>query len=46
MTIETGIDLNTCIPGQKLRVRYGSIVEYVEPLKEGIHGAYLSLIHI
>jgi hypothetical protein len=38
------IDLNTCVPGQKLRVRHGSIVEYVEPMKEGICGAYKHLI--
>jgi len=38
------IDLNTCVPGQKLRVRYGSIVEYVEPMKEGICGAYKHLV--
>ena len=44
MTTQSGINLNTCVPGQKLRVRYGSIVEYVEPLKEGIHGAYKHLV--
>jgi hypothetical protein len=38
------IDLNTCVPGQKLRVRYGSIVEYVEPMKEDICGAYKHLV--
>ena len=44
MTTQSNIDLNTCVPGQKLRVRYGSIVEYVEPMKEGIHGAYKHLV--
>jgi len=44
MTTQSGINLNTCVPGQKLRVRYGSIVEYVEPMIEGIHGAYKHLV--
>ena len=44
MTTQSNIDLNTCVPGQRLRVRYGSIVEYVEPMKEGICGAYKHLV--
>ena len=27
------IDLNTCVPGQKLRLRDGNIVEYTEPIE-------------
>ena len=44
MTTQSNIDLNTCVRGQKLRIRYGSIVEYVEPMKEGICGAYKHLV--
>jgi hypothetical protein len=44
MTTQPSINLNTCVPGQKLRVRYGSIVEYVAPMIEGIHGAYKHLV--
>jgi hypothetical protein len=44
MTTQSSINLSTCVPGQKLRVRYGSIVEYVEPLKEGIHEPYKHLV--
>jgi hypothetical protein len=44
MTTQSNIDLNTCVRGQKLRVRYGSILEYVEPMKESIHGAYKHLV--
>ena len=28
MTIETGIDLSTCVPGQKVKLRNGDIGEY------------------
>jgi len=28
MTIETGIDLSTCVPGQKVKLRNGTIVQY------------------
>jgi hypothetical protein len=44
MTTQSNIDLTTCVRGQKLRVRYGSIFEYVEPMKEGINGAYKHLV--
>jgi hypothetical protein len=29
--LDTGIDLNTCVPGQKVRLRSGDIVEYGGP---------------
>lgn len=34
MTIETGIDLNFCVPGQKVRLRDGKIVKYDGPINE------------
>ena len=45
MTTQSSINLSTCVPGQKLRVRYGSIVEYVEPMKEGICEDYQHLVN-
>ena len=44
MTFQSGTDLTHCVPGQKLLIRRGSIVEYVEPMKEGICGAYKHLV--
>jgi hypothetical protein len=44
MTTQSNIDLNTCVPGQKVRLRYGFIAEYVKPMKKGICGDYKHLV--
>lgn len=41
MTIETGIDLNFCVPGQKVRLRNGSIADYLGLIKNNISLVYL-----
>jgi hypothetical protein len=44
MTIETGIDLNTCVPGQKVELRCGKIVKYIAPIKDGRDTPYEHVI--
>jgi len=44
MTIQSGIDLNTCVPGQNVKLRYGKIVEYIEPIKDGRDTPYEHLV--
>jgi len=38
------IDLNTCVPGQNVKLRCGKIVEYIEPIKDGRETAYEHVI--
>jgi hypothetical protein len=41
MTIETGIDLNFCVPGQKVRLRSGGIADYLGLIENNISLVYL-----
>lgn len=45
MTIKTGIDLNTCVPGQRVRLDRGSINYYTGPIKDGYGGPYTHQIN-
>jgi hypothetical protein len=38
------IDLNTCIPGQNVKLRHGKIVEYIEPIKDDRDTTYEHLV--
>jgi hypothetical protein len=38
------VDLNTCVPGQEVRLRHGKIVEYIEPIKDGRDTPYEHVI--
>jgi hypothetical protein len=40
MTIETGINLSICVPGQKLRLRNGGIADYLGLIKNNISLVY------
>jgi hypothetical protein len=40
MTIETGIDLNTCVPGQKVKLRDETIADYCGLVKNNISLVY------
>ena len=41
MTIETGIDLSPCVPGQKVRLRSGGIADYLGLIENNISLVYL-----
>jgi len=41
MTIETGIDLNFCVPGEKVRLRDGSIADYFGLIENTISLVYV-----
>jgi hypothetical protein len=45
MTIQSGIDLNTCVPGQKVRLRNGVIVEYNEPVEDSWNTPYQHIVN-
>ena len=38
------IDLNTCVPGQMVRLRYGAIVEYNEPVNDSWNTPYQHIV--
>ena len=40
MTIQTGIDLSFCVPGQKVRLRCDDIVQYIGPINDDYRRPY------
>jgi hypothetical protein len=44
MTTQSGIDLSTCIPGQKLRLRNSRLVKYGGPIQDGSASEYAHIV--